>query len=424
MFIDKAKLTIKSGKGGDGAIAFHHEKFVERGGPSGGNGGRGGSIYFVASNNSSTLINYRHARKVVAKDGEKGMAKKMYGAKSDDIYLEVPVGTVIFQEPEHIFLADMDVEGKVYLAAKGGRGGRGNACFATSRNRCPRVAENGLPGIEKVLTLELKLLADVGLVGLPSVGKSTLLSVVSNAKPEIADYPFTTIIPNLGIVKVDDNSFVLADLPGLIEGASVGKGLGLTFLRHIERCKVLIHVLDIEHENPLDDFKKINNELAQYGFNLIKRPMLVAINKVEDDESFLKANKIKEELVKDGYEVFFISSILHENINELMKRTYEVLQTAPSFPLYENNKEEVKVYNAYEEAKKEYEVVRTGPHAYQIRGEKIERTYSLINLSTDEGISKLLSILRNLGVDDTLKEMGLVDGDIVTLCDFEFEYFN
>ena len=424
MFIDKAKLTIKSGKGGDGAIAFHNEKFVERGGPSGGNDGRGGSIYFVASNNSSTLINYRHARKVVAKDGEKGMAKKMYGAKSDDIYLEVPVGTVIFQEPEHIFLADMDVEGKVYLAAKGGRGGRGNACFATSRNRCPRVAENGLPGIEKVLTLELKLLADVGLVGLPSVGKSTLLSVVSNAKPEIADYPFTTIIPNLGIVKVDDNSFVLADLPGLIEGASVGKGLGLTFLRHIERCKVLIHVLDIEHEDPLDDFKKINNELAQYGFNLIKRPMLVAINKVEDDESFLKANKIKEELVKDGYEVFFISSILHENINELMKRTYEVLQTAPSFPLYENNKEEVKVYNAYEEAKKEYEVVRTGPHAYQIRGEKIERTYSLINLSTDEGISKLLSILRNLGVDDTLKEMGLVDGDIVTLCDFEFEYFN
>ena len=424
MFIDKAKLTIKSGKGGDGAIAFHHEKFVERGGPSGGNGGRGGSIYFVASNNSSTLINYRHARKVVAKDGEKGMAKKMYGAKSDDIYLEVPVGTVIFQEPEHIFLADMDVEGKVYLAAKGGRGGRGNACFATSRNRCPRVAENGLPGIEKVLTLELKLLADVGLVGLPSVGKSTLLSVVSNAKPEIADYPFTTIIPNLGIVKVDDNSFVLADLPGLIEGASVGKGLGLTFLRHIERCKVLIHVLDIEHEDPLDDFKKINNELAQYGFNLIKRPMLVAINKVEDDESFLKANKIKEELVKDGHEVFFISSILHENINELMKRTYEVLQTAPSLPLYENNKEEVKVYNAYEEAKKEYEVVRTGPHAYQIRGEKIERTYSLINLSTDEGISKLLSILRNLGVDDTLKEMGLVDGDIVTLCDFEFEYFN
>ena len=425
MFIDKAKLTVKSGKGGDGAIAFHREKFVERGGPSGGNGGRGGSIYFIATNGSSTLINYRHARKVVAKDGEKGMAKKMYGAKAEDIYLEVPVGTVIFEEPEHIFLADMANEGDVFLCCKGGRGGRGNACFATSRNRCPRVAENGLPGVEKVLTLELKLLADVGLVGLPSVGKSTLLSVVSSAKPEIADYPFTTIVPNLGVVKVDENSsFVLADLPGLIEGASQGKGLGLTFLRHIERCRVLIHVLDIEHEDPLNDFETINNELKEYGFNLLNRPMIVAINKVEDEESTLKANEIKNVLTAKGYEVFFISSILHENVDVLMKRVYQVLLNAPTFPLYENKEEEIKVYNAYDDAKKEYEIVRTGPHSYQIIGERIERTYSLINLSTDEGISKLLSILRNLGVDDTLKEMGLEDGDIVTLCDFEFEYFN
>ena len=420
MFIDRAKLTVKSGKGGDGAIAFHHEKFVERGGPSGGNGGRGGSIYFVATNNTSTLINYRHARKVVAKDGEKGMAKKMYGAGSEDIYLEVPVGTVIFEEPNHIFLADMSKVGQTYLCVEGGRGGRGNACFATSRNRCPRVAENGLPGKEKVLTLELKLLADVGLVGLPSVGKSTLLSVVSSAKPEIADYPFTTIVPNLGVVKVGDSSFVMADLPGLIDGASQGKGLGLTFLRHIERCRVLIHVLDIEHEDPLNDFETINNELGNYGFNLLKRPMIVAINKVDDEDSLSKANIIKDELEKKGYEVFLISTILHTNVDNLMNRVYEVLQTAPSFPLYENKEEEVKVYNALEDAKKQYEIVRTGPHAYQIKGERIERTYSLINLSTDEGISKLLSILRNLGVDDTLKEMGLEDGDIVTLCDFEF----
>ena len=214
MFIDKAKLTVKSGKGGDGAIAFHHEKFVERGGPSGGNGGRGGSIYFRASSASSTLINYRHARKVVAKDGEKGMAKKMYGAAAEDIYLDVPVGTVIFEEPSHTFLCDMSKEGQTYLCVKGGRGGRGNACFASSRNRCPRVAENGLPGLEKVLTLELKLLADVGLVGFPSVGKSTLLSVVSAAKPEIADYPFTTIVPNLGVISLDEQrSFVMADYP-------------------------------------------------------------------------------------------------------------------------------------------------------------------------------------------------------------------
>ena len=423
MFIDRAKLTVKSGKGGDGAIAFHHEKFVEKGGPSGGNGGRGGSIYFIASNHTSTLINYRHARRVVAKDGEKGMAKKMYGAGSEDIYLEVPVGTVIFEEPSHTFLADMSKEGQTFLCVEGGRGGRGNACFATSRNRCPRVAENGLPGKEKVLTLELKLLADVGLVGLPSVGKSTLLSVVSSAKPEIADYPFTTIVPNLGVVDIDDTSFVMADLPGLIEGASEGKGLGLTFLRHVERCRVLIHVLDIEHEDPLKDFEIINQELDHYGFDLLKRPMIVAINKVEDDETLKKARELTTKLEKMGYIVFSISNILHENIDAMLRKVAEILQTAPSFPLYENKAESVKVYNALEEAKKQFEIVRTGAHSYQIKGERIERTYSLINLSTDEGISKLLSILRNIGVDDALKEMGLEDGDTVTLCDFEFEYF-
>lgn len=425
MFIDKAKLTVKSGKGGDGAIAFHHEKFVERGGPSGGNGGRGGSIYFRTSSASSTLINYRHARKVVAKDGEKGMAKKMYGAAAEDIYLDVPVGTVIFEEPSHTFLCDMSKEGQTYLCVKGGRGGRGNACFASSRNRCPRVAENGLPGLEKVLTLELKLLADVGLVGFPSVGKSTLLSVVSAAKPEIADYPFTTIVPNLGVISLDEQrSFVMADLPGLIKGASEGKGLGLQFLRHIERCKVLIHVLDIEHEDPYQDFKIVNDELKNYGFNLIKRPMVVVINKVEDEESRKKAEKIKDILEKDNYHVFLISGILHENVNELLNYTYELLLNAPAFPLYEDKQEEIKIYNAKLDAKKDYEIVKTGPHAYRIQGERIERTYSLVNTSTDEGISKLISILKNLGVDDTLHEMNLDDGDIVTLCDFEFEYFN
>lgn len=425
MFIDRAKLTVKSGKGGDGAIAFHHEKFVEKGGPSGGNGGRGGSIYFIATNKTSTLINYRHARKVIAKDGEKGMAKKMYGAGAEDIYLEVPIGTVIFEEPEHNFLCDLSTFGQTYLCVKGGRGGRGNACFASSRNRCPRVAENGLPGTEKVLTLELKLLADVGLVGLPSVGKSTLLSVVSSAKPEIADYPFTTIVPNLGVVYLDDQrSFVMADLPGLIEGASSGKGLGLTFLRHIERCRVIIHVLDIEHDDPYQDFISINSELKEYGFNLIKRPMVLAINKVDDEESLNKAKDIQIKLEQEGYRVFLISAILHTNISELLECTYEMMQNAPIFPLYEDKAEEVKTYNAILEGKKEYEIVREGPHAYRIQGERIERTYSLINTSTDEGISKLLSIIRNLGIDDQLHKMGLEDGDLVSLCDFEFEYFN
>lgn len=422
MFIDKAKITVKAGKGGDGAISFLHEKFIEKGGPDGGNGGHGGSIYFKATNDETTLINYRHARKVMANDGGKGAKKNMYGKKAEDIYLNVPVGTVIFKEPEHEFLCDLSKEGQTFLAAKGGRGGRGNACFVTSTNRVPRVAENGLPGEEKLLTLELKLLADVGLVGFPSVGKSTLLSVVSKAKPEIADYPFTTIVPNLGVCQVDDSSFVMADLPGLIEGASQGKGLGLQFLRHIERCRVLVHILDMSRENPLEDFNVINNELDTYGFNLLKRPMIVVCSKVEDVESTRKYLEIKKEL-EGKYDVLPICSILHEGIKELLYKIKDVLVDAPYFPLYEEKDKDIKVYNAREELKPEFEIKRTGAHEFRIYGERIERTYSLINISTDEGLMKLLSILRNIGVDEKLHEMGAKDGDTVILCDFEFDFF-
>lgn len=425
MFIDRAKLTVKSGKGGDGAIAFHHEKFVERGGPSGGNGGRGGSIYFVATNHTSTLINYRHARKVVASDGEDGMAKKMYGAKGKDIYLEVPIGTVVYQEPGHNFIVDMKEENQTFMICKGGRGGRGNACFASSRNRAPRIAENGLPGEEKVLTLELKLIADVGLVGFPSVGKSTFVNVVSSARPEIGDYPFTTIVPVLGMVELDeDNHFVIADLPGLIKGASEGKGLGLTFLRHVERCKVLLHILDIEREDPLKDFEDINHELDTYGYHLLERPMVVAINKVEDEETRQKAEKIAKVLEEKNYKVFLISSLLHENIKELLYYLADLVKKTDYFPIYEDKGEKVKVYDALEEAKKEFEIVRTGAHRFKIQGERIERTYSLINLSTDEGIERLIFTLRKLGVDEALAKMGAQDGDTVTLCDFEFEYYS
>ena len=422
MFIDKAKITVKAGKGGDGAISFLHEKFIEKGGPDGGNGGHGGSIYFKATNDETTLINYRHSRKVMANDGGKGAKKNMYGKKAEDIYLNVPVGTVIFKEPEHEFLCDLSKEGQTFLAAKGGRGGRGNACFVTSTNRVPRVAENGLPGEEKFLTLELKLLADVGLVGFPSVGKSTLLSVVSKAKPEIADYPFTTIVPNLGVCQVDDSSFVMADLPGLIEGASQGKGLGLQFLRHIERCRVLVHVIDMASVNPLDDFNVINNELGTYGFNLLKRPMIVVCSKVEDVESTRKYLEIKKEL-EGQYDVLPICSILHEGIKELLYKIKDVLVDAPYFPLYEEKDQDIKVYNAREELKPEFEIKRTGAHEFRIYGERIERTYSLINISTDEGLMKLLSILRNIGVDEKLHEMGAKDGDTVILCDFEFDFF-
>lgn len=424
MFIDRAKLTVKSGKGGDGAIAFHHEKFVERGGPSGGNGGRGGSIYFVTSKHTSTLINYRHAKKIVASDGQNGMAKKMYGAKGEDIYLELPLGTVVYQEPGHHFIVDMKDENQTFLICKGGRGGRGNACFASSRNRTPRVAENGLPGEEKVLTLELKLIADVGLVGMPSVGKSTFLNVVSSARPEIGDYPFTTLIPSLGVVNLDqDNSFVCADIPGLIKGASIGKGLGLAFLRHIERCKVLLHILDMEREDPLSDFEVIMEELKSYSEHLLSRPMVVCLNKTEDDELMDKAKNIEKVLTERGYKVFIVSLILNENVKPMLYYLSSLVKETKEIPLYENKVETVKVFDATKEIEKEFEIEKTSPHSFRIYGPRIERTYSLINLSTNEGVMKLISILHKVGVDDALKNLGAVDGDTVTLMDFEFEYF-
>ncbi len=421
MFIDRAKITVKSGKGGDGCIAFHHEKYVEKGGPSGGNGGKGGSIYFKAVLNQSTLINYRHAKKVVANDGGKGQAKNMYGRSSDDIILEVPVGTVIFDSKTNEMLCDLKEANQLFLACKGGRGGRGNACFASSRNRAPRIAENGLPGEEKVLILELKLLADVGLVGLPSVGKSTLLSIITSAKPEIAEYPFTTLTPQLGVCYVDDSSFVVADLPGLIEGASVGKGLGLTFLRHIQRCKVIVHVLDMEHVDPLNDFALINNELKEYGYHLIDRRMLVVCNKVEDEITLKRAKEVKKALEKQ-YDVLFISSILHEGIDEMLYKIKDLLIDAPIFPLYEDAHKDVKIIDA---TKEELPFVIKHPqeHLFVIEGEQIERTYHLINTTHDEGVMRLINILVDLGVDKKLHELGAKNNDTVKLCDFEFEYY-
>lgn len=424
MFVDKTRpFTVKAGKGGDGALSFLHEKYVEKGGPDGGNGGRGGSIILRAVNDQSTLIAYRHVKKIEAEDGGKGQKKKMYGRKAGDIYLDVPVGTVAYLEPEHTFVCDLSEAGQEFVIAKGGRGGRGNACFVSSTNQTPRVAENGIPGEEKLISLELKLLADVGLLGLPSVGKSTFLSVISAAKPEIGDYPFTTITPNLGVVYLDNNiNYVVADLPGLIQGASEGKGLGLQFLRHIERCRVIVHILDMYHDDPLQDFKDINKELENYGFNLIKRPMLVVCSKVEDEETEKKYLEVKKAL--DGqYDVLPMCSILHEGVKEILYKISDMLHEAEYFPLYEEASAEEKVYDARKNLGDEFKIERVNANTFRIYGERIERTYNLINLSDDEGVLKLLSILRNLRVDDELKKLGAKDGDTVTLCDFEFDYY-
>ena len=426
MFIDKTRpFLVKAGKGGNGALSFLHIKSNEFGGPDGGNGGRGGSIIVRAVHDQSTLIAYSHVKKVVAEDGEKGQKKKMYGRAAKNVYLDVPVGTVIFEVDgeNRTFLADLSKEGQEFIVAKGGRGGRGNACFTTSVIQAPKIAENGLPGQERMICFELKLLADVGLVGMPSVGKSTLLSVISKAKPEIGDYPFTTITPNLGVTYLDDgSSYVVADLPGLIEGASQGRGLGLQFLRHIERCRVIVHMLDMTSEDPLHDFEVINNELGSYGFNLLKRPMLVVCSKVEDEETEAKYLEVKKAL-ENQYDVLPISAILHDKINVMLYKVKDLLKEAEYFPLYEEKDQDVKVYDAHKDLKEEFNIEKVKPHHFRIYGESIERTYSLINLTSDEGILKLLSILRNLKVDDKLRELGAVDGDTVTLCDFEFDYY-
>ena len=422
MFIDKAKITIKSGKGGDGCIAFRHEKYIDKGGPSGGNGGKGGSIIFKATKEQYTLIKYRFGKKFVAKDGGKGMAKNMYGKGAEDVILDVPVGTIVRDLETNEILCDLSHDGDTYLALKGGRGGKGNACFASSRNRAPRIAENGELGKEKRVELELRLLADVALVGLPSVGKSTILSIVTKAKPEIADYPFTTLVPQLGVVYLDDDSsFVLADLPGLIEGASSGKGLGLTFLRHIERCRVLVHVLDMEHDDPINDYEVIMKELDAYKMNLLSRPMLIVCNKVEDDITKAKAENVKDILGKD-HEVLFISAILHEGIDRMLYKMKDMLKEAPFFPINEQIIDATKIYDASKEQK--YIISHPEAHRFVISGEYIENIYHRINTSTDEGIMHLLKILRELKVEDQLEKMGIVDGDEVSLCDFEFTYYS
>ena len=421
MFIDKVVVEVRSGKGGDGMIAFLHEKYMPNGGPSGGNGGRGASIIFRANKSINTLFNFRHSKVFIGQDGGKGLTKNKYGRGADDVYVDVPLGTVVYLEKDHSLIADLSKDGQEVVVAKGGRGGRGNAAFKSDKNRVPRIAENGLPGETKRLILELKLLADVGLVGLPNAGKSTLLSVVSNANPEIADYPFTTLEPNLGVVNVGRyESFVMADLPGLIEGAHLGKGLGLSFLRHLERCRVIVHLVSMEDENPYKSYKIIKDELKSYGMGLDKRPLIIVASKMDDENAQAKLKEFKKKVKAD---VMPISSLTHEGIDELTKKCFEILSNSDPFPLGDEEKGDgVKVYDAYKDAKPVFEVQHEKDHVFRLVGESIERTYSLINISTDEGLMRLINYLRKIGVEEALKEAGAESGDSVFLCDFEFEY--
>ena len=421
MFIDRALIEVRSGKGGNGRIAFCREKYRPNGGPSGGNGGRGGSVYLRCSDKVGTLVNFRHSKTFIAHDGENGDIKNMYGRAAEDIYVDLPIGTVVFLEENHQFVADLDEIGKTVLVCKGGRGGRGNAAFQSNKNKTPKIAENGLPGERKRLVLELKLLADVGIIGFPSVGKSTFINIVSNVKAEIGDYDFTTIVPNLGVTYLKDgSSFVLADMPGLIEGAHLGKGLGLMFLRHIERTKVLIHMVDMSGaRDPYDSYMKIRKELEEYGMHLADRPEVIVATKMDEDGAEERKAEFEKKI---GKEVIGISCLTNENIDLVLYKCKDLLKDAITYPVYEESDEEIVIDATGEEADL-LNIKKVNEHTFEILGERVLRTYSLINISTDEGMDRLIIYLNKIGVDKALHDMGAKDGDIVKLADFEFEYF-
>ena len=421
MFIDKVIIDVAAGDGGNGMVAFRREKYVDKGGPSGGDGGRGGSVIFVGSTSLNTLIDFRYNRKIIAPNGENGMGKQCYGRKGEDVYVKVPVGTVIYDETNNYIIADISENNQKVVVAKGGRGGRGNCHFANSKYQVPEIAENGEPGEKFKIRLELKLLADVGLVGFPSVGKSTLLSVISAARPAIADYHFTTLTPNLGVIKVNDDSFVMADLPGLIEGASHGKGLGFQFLRHIERCRVIVHVIDMastENRDHDQDYITIKNELQKYNPDLLKRPQIILANKMDCEEAQLFLEEFKSKL-QDDIPIFPISALRKENLQLFLYKIIELLKVTPKFPIF-IDKEEYKVYENNEE---EFCKVRKENGIFIVYGKPVENLYHRSNLTTDAGVLKLIRILRYNGVEEKLKEAGIKDGDVVKVVEYEFEYF-
>lgn len=421
MFTDYAKITIKSGNGGNGATTFRREKYVAAGGPDGGDGGKGGSIYFVADKDLNTLLDFRYKKIFKAENGQNGSGNNCYGKKGEDIYIGVPLGTIIKDSETGKVLADLSSENQKELVLPGGRGGKGNVHFATSTRQAPRFSQDGEKGQEKEIILELKLLADVGLIGFPNVGKSTFLSRVTSAKPKIADYHFTTIIPNLGVVKsIYGDSFVIADIPGIIEGASTGVGLGIQFLRHIERTRLLLHVIDVsgtEGRTPVQDFEIINKELKEYSEKLSTRKQIIVANKLDvmQDENLLK--ELEEFAKNKNMELFKISAVTGEGIDNLMNHVTEVLKQLPKEELIEV--EEKMVYTL--EDKEEFSITRDGDE-YLVEGLAIERLMGRINIGDNESMHYFQKVIRNLGIEDELKKKGVKVGDTVKFLEWEFEW--
>ena len=421
-FIDTATIWLHAGKGGDGAVTFHREKFVAAGGPDGGDGGRGGDIIFVADDNLSTLMDFRYKRKYTAPDGENGRAKRMSGADGDDLVIRVPRGTVLKEAETDLVVADLTGSEPV-VVAKGGRGGWGNSHFATPTRQIPKFAKPGLPGEDMHLKLELKVIADVGLIGFPNVGKSTLLSVTSNAHPKIANYHFTTLYPNLGVIYVADGvSFVMADIPGIIEGAADGVGLGHDFLRHIDRCRLLVHIVDVsgsEDRDPVDDFEKINEELRQYSPDLAARPMIVAANKADllpPDSDNLE--RLKAHVEAQGYEFYVISAATTQGTRELMKTIAGKLAALPPVTIYEPEyvKPLAEAGDANDLRIERYDDL------WVVSGQWLQKLLNDINFDDYESRMYFDRQLRKSGLFDRLEEQGIEDGDTVSIYDFEFDY--
>mgnify|MGYP000845825358 FL=1 len=429
MLVDKARITIVSGKGGNGAVSFRREPFVPEGGPDGGDGGNGGNVVFLADRNLRTLMDFRYKKKYEAESGQNGMKKKCYGKKGEDLVIKVPVGTMVFDAESGLLMHDLKEDGDSFVAAQGGRGGKGNIHFKNSIRQAPNFAEAGDKAKERDVILELKLLADVGLVGFPNVGKSSLLAVATNARPKIENYHFTTIDPNLGVVRLYDTDYVMADIAGIIEGAHQGLGLGFKFLKHIERTKVLIHVVDVsgcEGRDPIEDFDKIMKELESYSDKITKKPMLVAANKIdlieEDDENYLK---FKAYVEGKGYKVFPISAPLNLGVKELLSAAAEALAQAELNPPPE---EEYEYFDFESEKLNDADYrrvdVRCENGQYIIEGQQLQKIFDSTNFNDMGSLRYLYKYIEKSGALKKLRKMGLEEGDIVKIGDFELEYYD
>jgi len=419
MFIDKVEIYIKAGNGGNGCVAFHREKYVAEGGPSGGDGGNGGSVIFEIDEGENTLLPFRYKRKFIAKNGEDGKSEKFHGKTAEDLIIKVPQGTLIKDAESGKIIYDMGHDGR-FVAAKGGRGGWGNTHFATPTRQIPRFAKGGTPGEEKTLVLELKMLADVGLVGFPNVGKSTLLSMVSAARPKIANYHFTTLSPMLGVVSVDTHNFVMADIPGLIEGASDGAGLGHEFLRHVDRCRLLLHVVDaasVEGRDPIEDIEKINEELYRYNPEMAARPQIIVANKCDVGLMDGTREKLEEYAREKEMEIVFISAATRAGVDELLHKTSKILLTLPEQTRYESEYVEEEVVEESRDFTAHFE-----GGMWIVEAPWIERLVSNVNFEDRESLSYFHKVLKKAKVFEKLEEMGVQDGDAVSIYGFDFDY--